>query len=198
MKKGLILLIVFSILLSLSACSPYKNSDVSKYGEFRDYSKYSSGSSDYIVFPESIPESAENVKYYFSHVEELLDPAIQLYLEYELSKEDYDAEVQRLKDIKGYHAETNAYTNEKKPIKYDDKNYIFPAYVSIDAYDFSFEYVLMDEGQNRLIYIYTHHISSESQIKFDTSYLRKDWENLQVLEPADSYDIYGYNPLEDE
>lgn len=197
MKKGLLLLIVFSMLISLSACSPYKNSDVSKYGEFRDYSKYSSGSSDYLVFPESIPESAENVKYYFEHVEEILDPAIQLYLEYELSKEDYDAEIQRLKNIKGYNANTNDYTDEKNAIKYDDTNYIFPAYVSInDSFDCSFEYVLMDEEQNRLIYIYMTHIDSKSRIKFDTSYLSKEWEHSLWSESENSHDIYSDSTLD--
>ena len=197
MKKFLLLLMACLLLVSLSACSPYKNSDVSKYGEFRDYSKYSSGSSDYLVFPDSIPESAENVKYYFEHVEEFIDPAIQVYLEYELSKEDYDAEVQRLKNIKGYNANTNDYTDEKNAIKYADTNYIFPAYVSIDAYDFSFEYVLMDAEQNRLIYIYTHHIFSESQIKFDTSYLRDNWAILNNLSPDNAHYIYGDSPLDD-
>ena len=136
MKKVICLVLIFTVFL-LSACS-VKSNDIQTYGSFR---KYLPAGQDiaYAIFPENIPFSAENINYIFEYKETLLDPEIQLYLEYELSTEDYYKEIERIKEVK-----------IKQTVKPDfsKSNYLYPTYVAVENYDSGFEYVT---ASNRIV-----------------------------------------------
>jgi hypothetical protein len=163
MKKYICFILIFTMIF-LSGCS-VKSSDIKDYGVFRNYLP-SGQDSAYTVFPKSIPSSAENIDYVFEYKETLLDPEIQLYLEYELSSEDYYQEIERIKKVK-----------VKKSVKEDfsKSNYMYPTYVAVENYDSGFEYVMLDEEKYRLIYVYLKFYNDKKQIQFDLSYLPNSW-----------------------
>lgn len=172
MKKSLCFILIFSLIL-LSACSVISD-DIKNYGSFRNYLPAGQDIA-YVIFPESIPNSAKNTEYVFEYKETLLDPEIQLYLEYELSKKDYDKEIERIKSI-----------NNRRKIKYDfsEENYIYPAYIAVENYDNGFEYVMLDEENYRLIYVYLKFYNDKKQIRFDLSYLPKNWIPYDETTPS--------------
>lgn len=172
MKKVICLVLIFTVFL-LSACS-VKSNDIQTYGSFR---KYLPAGQDiaYAIFPENIPFSAENINYIFEYKETLLDPEIQLYLEYELSTEDYYKEIERIKEVK-----------IKQTVKPDfsKSNYLYPAYVAVENYDSGFEYVMLDEKNYRLIYVYLKFYNDKKKIQFDLSYLPNNWvDNDEITLP---------------
>ena len=162
MKKILYSILIITITIVLSSCSRLiqKEDDITKYGEFFGRA----GSiSEYLVFPKQIPESATNITYksLWNDIS-LIDPTIQIYLEYELNEEDYAAEIQRISEAR---LEEGIYQ-----VWEDKENFIYPAYVATDGYSNEYEYVLMDDENHRLIYVYLWH-ELRVNIKFNKKYL---------------------------
>ena len=162
MKKILYTVILTTIIFVLSSCSfdVKKEDNIKNYGAFWEYD----GSiSEYLIFPKEIPESATEVTYKcIWNDASLIDPTIQIYLEYQLDEEEYVAEVQRISSIQleeGIH-----------PVWLDEDSFEYPAYVATDGYAYEYEYVLMDEKNYRLIYVYLWH-ELLPNIKFDKDYL---------------------------
>ena len=161
MKRIVYLIFTIIFVILLSSCALYTDEDnVENYGEF--FGREGS-ISEYLVFPKELPESATEVTYrcLWNDVS-LIDPTIQIYLEYQLGEEEYVAEVQRISSIQleeGIH-----------PVWLDEDSFEYPAYVATDGYAYEYEYVLMDEKNYRLIYVYLWH-ELLPNIKFDKDYL---------------------------
>ena len=160
MKHIILSICIIVISLSATACSVFTEvkTDIETYGAFFERA----GSvSEYWVFPERIPEEATDVKYECRWNDaSLIDPMIQIYLEYKLDEDTYAAEIERIKNIRG----------NEEVIQFDKENFHYPAYVTINGCDFKYEYVLMDEESNRLIYVHMWH-QYMRDICFDKEYL---------------------------
>jgi hypothetical protein len=164
----------------------YSTSNPLDYGKFSGHiEKEKEGRKSYLyIFPKELPDSAEIKNYYYySDNKGLFDNTYQIYLECTLSKDDYNKEVKRLSELK------MTYRGEVNEVKYDTENFEYPAYVTIYADDYSYEYALIDDENNRIIYIYTWFIYPDD-VEFSKEYLPKEFmENASGLNGYSMYYI---------
>lgn len=103
------------------------------------------------VFPDSTDNmtDAEYDSYFFYG---LLDTDCYIVLKATYSDEDFEAETERLSSIN----HTVEYNGESyyQEIRYDVNSYNYPAYVAVDGYASEYEYALINEAENEIIYIY--------------------------------------------
>ncbi|WP_160685680.1 zf-HC2 domain-containing protein [Clostridium sp. C2-6-12] len=148
---------------------PTKTSNIKDYGSFKDFKGYS----NLYIFPKEIPKSAKVDSYYYYHRDTLFDPTCQIYLEYSLSKTDFDAEVLRLSKICESYENQN-YKDKVNNIVYDTKNFMYPAYVTIFNRNHCYEYALLDNEEHKIIYVFTQFIELKN-VNFDKKYLPVDF-----------------------
>ncbi len=129
----------------------------SEYGNWDghiDYEREEIESGLYI-FPEDIAK-AEDVKYlYYTALDYHSISDILIFAEITYSEEDYKTEKER---IAGLECKIPLSENEQpvtKAVDYSEELFYYPAYVAIYGSNLSYEYALMDEENNRIIYIYS-------------------------------------------
>ncbi|MBB6713919.1 zf-HC2 domain-containing protein [Clostridium gasigenes] len=145
------------------------------------------------VFPEKI-NNPDKVKsyYYYCDNKGLFDNSYQMYLESEFSEDEFKEEVKRLSEIKV------KYEGDENSIVYNNNDFKYPAYVAIKDKDCTYEYALVDDENNRVMYVYTRFMY-ESDIKFDKEYLPKNFMNNASGLNGDSIYRFGTTiPRKDE
>lgn len=188
MKKLLLLITSLLLCFSLSSCSLLtlaglgniaKNvdtEDISTYGDFRETDLLS----EFLIFPERIPESAENIKYRYKYEMGFVDPCGIVYLEYNLSEEEYNAEIERLENIQGF-----GYGHLP-----DNINFTYPAIVTMADREMRHEYVLKDSENLRLIYVSLQGYYEKNSIGINDEYLPDYFEECSS---KDFYNSYAYS-----
>ena len=152
-RKTAALCAAVAMLLALTGCHPEKRSGAEQYDKSYYITKYGGDlDSNLSVFPDAV--EADRVKLYESSFGEgLFDTDGYMILEYRCDGEQISAEEERLKaismTIKHYDGQT--FTNH---IVYDETSYPYPAYITNDGFDSTYEYALIDRGGNRIIYVY--------------------------------------------
>lgn len=146
------------------------------------------------VFPDSTDKmiDAEYDSYFFYG---LLDTDCYIVLKATYSDEDLEAECSRLADIDC----TVEYNGESyyQEIRYDEDSYNYPAYVAVDGYSHEYEYALIDEADNEIIYIYFSY--PDTTLKHIDEDYRKIDEGAYTIEGStlDQFNIYyHYDPNE--
>ena len=193
-RKKLALIIVASIIAFLLSVIifmwvcvtggfPTKTYDIKDYGTFKDFKGYS----NLYIFPTQMPESARIDSYYYYYRDTIFDPTCQIYLEYSLSKADFDSEVLRLSKISERYENEN-YKGIENSIVYDTKNFMYPAYVTIFNNNNCYEYALLNEEECKIICVFTQFIAY-NDVKFDKKYLQMDFKNKKS---SRSFNIYYY------
>lgn len=165
---GIIAVFLFgisSLYLFLYGGSPTKISDINKYGFFEDFKGYS----NLYTFPTKIPNSGQVDDYYYYQRDTLFDPTCQIFLEYSLSEEDFEAEVSRLSKIT-VRFENERYKDIVNKIVYDTEHFRYPAYVTIYNNNYCYEYALLNKEENKIICVFTQFIKT-NDITFDKKYL---------------------------
>lgn len=110
--------------------------DVENYGKFENYLGYS----ELVIFPKDI--TTDNIQSYFYFNRDMpLDPICEIYLKCTYNLEEYDFEVERLKSIPN--------------IKFDEENFNYDAYVSMFNFSSCYEYALLLEDEQSIVYINT-------------------------------------------
>ena len=108
---------------------------------------------------------------------------------------DYLSEVKRISDISYDLKNVNWGKEERKEqnIKYDDTMYNYPAYIASDGYCGGYEYALLDEDKNRIIYIHLSYPDLDELEDF-SDYLKVDKESYKRLEKTskENFTIYAY------
>lgn len=186
-----IIAFLLSVIIFMWVCVtggfPTKTSDIKDYGTFKDFKGYS----NLYIFPTQMPDSARIESYYYYYRDTFLDPTCQIYLEYSLSKADFDAEVLRLSKIsEGY--ENENYKDIKNNIVHDTKNFIYPAYVTIFNKNNCYEYALLNEEECKIICVFTQFIKY-NDVKFDKRYLPIDLKNEKSSRSFNIYYSYSEN-----
>ena len=129
----------------------------------------------------------------------LLDTDGDILLAAAYSDEKYSQEVERLsqisctiydtiKDDSDYHI---------SHILYDDESYNYPAYIAIDGQSHAYEYALLDEDNNRIVYVYLAYpadaINGGHLVKC-RDYLKKDLSSYIELDSTiDRFSIYYFS-----
>ena len=184
MKKRLVVFL-FTILwgISITACSNYKKvvnvvTDVSAYGQFNDFK----GPSTLSIFPDSLLESAQNIKYYYGSVESILGNDYQIYLECNYSESDYVKETERLSKI------TETYLNRTHSIRFNTDTFICPSYVAILGNNQTYEYALIFSNEKKIVYIFTQFMDL-NDIVFNKQYLPS---NFMEGDSEHGFSIYTF------
>lgn len=146
---ALILVVIISLFLFFNG-----EKDIDNYGKFDNYLGYSKLS----IFPKDVP--SENIQSYFYLNRDMpLDPICEIYLKCTYSADEYNSEVERLKNIYN--------------IKYDEENFNYNAYVSMYNFSSCYEYALLLEEEKTIVYINTQGIYGNwlFGLRFEKKYL---------------------------
>ena len=171
--------IIFFLILLFFTGGPAKvTRNIDKYEEtMAEYQRPRGVRTEFAIFPDTILESAKadgnKPDFYFSFQNTFSDPTCEVYLKCHYSDDDYNSELERLKEIK----------RAGNPIIYQDSDrFIGPSYITIDHNDYSYEYAL-DLGDNSIAYIYTaYKCSIRSVKKIPKEYLPSDFEESLTFE----------------
>ena len=150
------------------------SSDVADYRSWSLSEQYS----HLLIFPETVPAGSRDTAYYYRYESGYTRPMCQIYLSCYLDGETYAAEVERLAAL-AYESRSSGY----QTVRYDETSFSCPAYVTIEGYDFCYEYALTDEGEKRIVYVYAMNTIRED-IKFEEEllpdYFMEDFEEFSV------------------
>lgn len=161
-----------------------KTTSIAKYGEFENFSGYS----QLEVFPEKISEEVKEASYYYYNRDTIFDPTCQIYLKCEYIEPDYLEEIERLEKI------SVEYNGDKNEIIYDLERFEYPAYVAMYNWSSSYEYAVVMDDVNTIVYVYVQDIRKR-KIKFDVNLLPGDYME-DTTYGGDSYEnfsIYSFN-----
>lgn len=140
----------------------YSTKDINEYRNFDGHfeGELSGRYGKLDIFPETLPKSSViNKYYYYGSNADLFDNSYQIFLEYTLSKEDFEHELERLTNIQ--HTK-------------DNSNFNYPAIVSKLNNNSTYEYVLYDKDTNKIVYVFLQFMT-KTKIKFNKNYLPINW-----------------------
>lgn len=147
--------------------------------------KYEDMRTGLIVFPKKIPESAEDVDFYFSYQDIWDDPTMEVFLQCKYDEEDYQSEVLRLENIQKQYG-----SNVRTLIPDEEGVYPYPAYVAVDGHSYSYEYALLT-GEKQITYIYSSFKYANDLKKIKKEYLPSNFDSRQdYLGFGEGYSIY--------
>ena len=175
MKRVLFLLLCTISLTFTSCISIYKDSSLSKYGEFYDYRLHD----EYLdIFPEVLKESWNVEEYTFFFSETILSDDPYIYLNITFSEEEYANEIARICETQ------NEYVG--KPIE-DTKHFYHKAYVKSYG-GLVTVYALSIPEEYRIVYVYLGRVY-KSLISFPQEYQPKQYE---MYGPPDADEYYAF------
>lgn len=164
---------------------------VEKYDKVRIVQEYADDfDSGFFIFPDSI-DNAKSVEYESKVKTGMFDSDGYFILEIEYDEMEYKKEIKRLADIScEISYEGNAVQNQ---ILYDNDKYNYPAYIASDGYDYVYEYALLDEDSNRIIYVLLSY-PEYSKLQKYSDFLKKNVEeyNLNNNTVLDNFTIYAH------
>ena len=178
LKKFAAIAAAIAMTFALTGCVPEKRSGAGNYDKSYYIGKYGGDlDSNLSVFPDSVEESRV-VLFESSFGEGLFDTDGYIILEYRCDDEQIAAEEERLGQLSMTirHYDGQTFTNE---VVYDDKSYQYPAYITNDGFDSTYEYALIDREGGRIIYIYGAFVLPDGfpykdYLKTDRSAYKKD------------------------
>lgn len=110
-------------------------------------------------------------------------------LKTEYSPENYDAEIERLSSLEcsiTFHEETVT-----QQIKYDTDSYTLPAYVTVDGFDYVYEYALIDDANNTITYVLLSHPQTVGCPAYK-DYLKSDASEYKISNVLEQFTIYAH------
>ena len=156
-KKICILLVFVGICITLFACAEadvYQTTDPNEYLQTEGHiaNEGIDIRSGLFVFPKSI-DNLDNVEYEYSCEQGVLDNSYMIYLKAEYpNTAAYQAERERLENI-CCTIDTPDDTVDNK-IEYTQTLFNYPAYVAIYNTNMSFEYALVDDASQSVVYVF--------------------------------------------
>ena len=155
------------------------------------------------VFPENISNAIDVDYFYYSGVDNHSISQYLIYAAVTYSKEDYECEKERLAKIKCDVVVDNDGTVVTNSIMYSEELFKYPSYVAVYASNLCYEYVLLDEENNQMIYIFSKlkdaqgiipQIYLPTEINGIEMYDINDWENQNIYWSKDAdgdYEFYN-------
>ena len=139
--------------------------------------------SGFFVFPDDL-DYAVQIEYSYSTKTGMFDTDGYFILKAVYSDDDFKAEKERISNIScEINFRDESHTNY---ILYDDVSYNYPAYVANDGYDHAYEYALLDEENDTIIYVSLSY-PQNTDLKGYEDFLKKD---------PDAYDQGNSSTLE--
>ena len=143
-------------LFSDSITEEYSTIDVDNYGVWDGHIECERDeiNSKLAIFPD-LTKNAEDTDYYYYCSKGNINNHYVIYAEMEYTDEEYQKELQRLSEIE---VEIELPSTQKvvsNGIVFDEKSFLYPAYVAIYGCNLSYEYALTDEENHKIIYVYS-------------------------------------------
>lgn len=143
----------------------------------------------YLVFPEEVPESAQEITFYNYYRDTWNAPTVQTYLQCTYDDNIYEQELDRLENT------SKTYGKDRKVLLRDEQGkYNYPAYIAVENAAHCYEYALLT-GENQITYIYTSYFDRED-VEFSQDYLPSDFMTSEGREFGSGYSIY-YSSVDD-
>ena len=148
----------------------------------------------FLIFPDDISK-IKNGKFASNIKSDLISSYGYIILEAYYEETDYLLEVNRLSeisyDLKNYYLGKEEHKVQK--IKYEDDMYNYPAYITSDGYCGGYEYALIDDNNNRVIYIHLSYPVLDEIQEF-SDYLKIDKDSYSNLKETskENFTIYAY------
>lgn len=180
-KKFTLFLLSVALIFSFSGCyheeitynNPSDNSKIADLNEIREKESLS-------IFPENIDKNNTD-NYYFNWELGIVGSAsVEYFCSVKYDENDYNAEIQRLVDFK--------YADTQKNLHYDTNTFCFPAYVAVMGYNDTNTYVLVDEKEHTIHYIYIS-LVPQDRLKLDSTYLPYGYTDYGEVS-GQSYSIF--------
>ena len=161
-----------------------------KYDKTKLVEKYSGDlNSNLLLFPDSL-EGAVDTDYHQGLKESIFDTDGYIFLEVKYSDEDYEAEKKRISETSNeVEYDLDEYSIITKEVKYDDETYNYPAYVANDGYGNAYEYTLMDEKNDTIIYVALSYPEFYQMPEYE-DYLKKDRSEYNIEDSSVQFTIY--------
>lgn len=151
------------------------------------------------IFPDDTSD-AITVTYESSLKTGLFDSDGCIFLTVTYTDEDFEKEITRLSQISCTVFETNYEDSDYhiEEIRYDEDMYNYPAYVSVDGCHHVYEYALIDDADNKIVYVllsYPDDLTTGSRLMDKRDYLKKDITayNTGMASTMDRFSIYVFS-----
>ena len=150
----------------------------------------------FMVFPDTTDDMID-AKFTSKVKTGLFDSDGYFILEAKYNSEDFENEIKRLSEIEcAIEYRDDVVVNK---IKYDEDMYNYPAYIASDGYDYVYEYALIDDNNNSIVYILISYPEYTNLIEYK-DYLKKEPKeyNLDNNKVLENFTIYAHKfPGED-
>ena len=124
----------------------------------------------------------------------LFDTEGYIFLSATYEDDEFKKETERLSKISCTVFETNREDSDYhiENIIYDTETYNFPAYVASDGFGRGYEYALIDNDNNRIMYVLLSHPETEKTVQ--TDYLKKDVKAYDLKDESslERFSIYNF------
>ncbi len=131
----------------------------------------------------------------------LFDTDGSIFLTATYSDEDFDSEVKRLSEITCTVFDTALEDSDYHigEVKYDADSYNYPAYVTSDGYKNVYEYALIDDDDNEIIYVYLSYPDvTNTSLATRLDYLKKDKASYVIKgQTLNEFSIYSFHFKDD-
>lgn len=187
------MLIVFIIILLgiFEERSPFQNrSGMENYDKAEILENYGGDiDSGLFIFPDYTDNMIEPT-FASSMKTGLFDTDGYIIMQTKYGKEDYEAEIERLSNIEC----TLSFSDEEitQKVQYDEESYALPAYVTVDGFDYIYEYALVNDEACEITYIllsYPEYVN----LKQYKEYLKLDASEYRIKDALNQFSIYAHS-----
>lgn len=164
----------------------FKTENVAEYLEAVAAVEPGDASSDFVLYPQELPEAQNITACFFSKETGLFDTYYQMYMVCGFTEEEYEAELERIRAVavqKGAVVQTPLYT---------ETGFAYPAYVAIFT-ERDDEYVLLDRENLSMIYVYNR-IADINGGNIPSEYLPSGYEvPVNNMQMENGYNMYYFD-----
>ncbi len=141
--------------------------------------------SSLMIFPDSL-DGKEDITFKSGLKTGFFDTDGYILLECKMSPEEFQKEIERFASLEAtiHNYDGDSFTNY---VIYDEQIYPYPAYITIDGFDSTYEYALLDEEAERIIYLYISY-PNVTNLNY-AKYLKKD-PLAYTKSGLDSFSLY--------
>lgn len=197
-RQNGIMAIIVSLICAVILCScgpdtgssdSYHAEGAENYNKDAIIEKYSGDlDSDLSVFPDDI--FADKTEYTADFNPNLFDTDGKMILICTYGDEQFSDEISRLQKL----SKTIEYNEEEHTnnVIYDEDSYSYPAYITIDGFGNTYEYALIDQSNNRIVYVYLAYPDKKTLQDY-SDYIKKDLSVYEEENTWDSYSMYNHS-----
>ena len=121
------------------------------------------------VFPSADMDTVSQ-DFYYQTRDEIFAATCQIYLENQYTREQYEAETERLRNLKF------SYQDQTNMLYQDEENYCSVAYVAMANWTDRYEYAITLDDSNTIIYVYLQNMDAKD-IHMQSDYLPKYFQD---------------------